>query len=101
MTSVEFIIWAMRQPSGRYELVHGQVMAMAPERIIHLGVKHRIAKLLEDAVAAAGLPCKVLPGGATVVIDDDHVHELDALVRCGEPLAGDLIQVPDPLIVIE
>ena len=56
MTSDEFIAWAIEQPDGeRYELVAGEVVAMLPERLSHSRVKHRIARLLEDAIAAAGL----------------------------------------------
>ncbi len=36
MTADEFIDWAMAQPEGqRYELVAGEVVAMAPERSAH------------------------------------------------------------------
>jgi Uma2 family endonuclease len=36
MTVEEFIGWAMAQPDGpRYELVAGEVVAMAPERAVH------------------------------------------------------------------
>ena len=53
MTSDEFIAWAMEQPDGeRYELVAGEVVAMSPERLSHARVKHRIARLLEDAIAS-------------------------------------------------
>ena len=32
-TADEFIAWAIEQPRGRYELVAGEIVAMAPERI--------------------------------------------------------------------
>jgi Uma2 family endonuclease len=32
MTVEEFVDWAMAQPEGRFELVAGTVVAMAPER---------------------------------------------------------------------
>ena len=32
MTVDEFLAWAMAQPEGRFELVDGRVVAMAPER---------------------------------------------------------------------
>ena len=35
MTADEFIAWAMEQPRGRFELIGGEVVAMAPERLIH------------------------------------------------------------------
>ena len=36
MTPDQFIAWTMQQPEGeRYELVDGEVLAMAPERAGH------------------------------------------------------------------
>jgi Uma2 family endonuclease len=43
MTADEFIAWAMQQPEGQhYELVAGEVVAMAPERAAHGRMKGRI-----------------------------------------------------------
>ena len=102
MTSDEFIAWAIEQPDGeRYELVAGEVVAMSPERLSHSRVKHRIARLLEDAIAAAGLRCEAFPDGVAVEIDNHTTYEPDALVRCGEPLPGDTVKLVDPIIVVE
>lgn len=56
LTSDEFIDWAMRQPSGRYELVAGRVVAMAPERRRHNLAKLSVAMALREGVRHAGLP---------------------------------------------
>jgi len=102
MTADEFVEWAMRRPEGeRYELVAGEVIAMAPERVQHIRAKTAAWRLLSDAVAAADLPCEALGDGASLRVDDTTVYEPDALVRCGEPLDPDAIFVPDPLIVVE
>lgn len=102
MTAEEFIAWAMEQPEGqRHELVAGEIVSMAPERVSHARVKHRITRCLEDAIAAAGLPCQALPDGISVEIDEGTVHEPDALVRCGERLPGDTVKRGDPVIVVE
>ena len=58
MTSAEFVDWAMRQPSGRYELVDGEVVAMSPERSGHNRVKGNVFVALRAAIKAAGLPCQ-------------------------------------------
>ena len=100
MTSDEFIAWAMQQ-DARYELVAGEVVAMAPERSTHALTKFRIARRLADAVEAASLPCQVYPDGMVVEIDDHITYEPDALVRCGVPLPGDALKVHDPIIVVE
>lgn len=102
MTSDEFIAWAMEQPEGkRYELVGGEVVAMAPERSVHALAKGRIYRRLAEAVEAAGLPCTVYPDGMSVVVDEDTTYEPDAMLRCGEELSDDTVKVLDPLVVIE
>jgi Uma2 family endonuclease len=100
-TAEGFIEWAMEQPSGRYELVAGEVVAMAPERLGHARTKARALRALGDAVAAAGLPCEALPDGVSVRIDETTVYEPDALVRCGPPLPDDQVVVHDPIVVVE
>ena len=82
MTVPEFLAWAAAQPRGRYELVRGEVVAMAPERARHNLVKAAVFRALSDAVARAGLPCTVFTDGMTVVIDNEHSREPDAAVQC-------------------
>jgi Uma2 family endonuclease len=102
MTADQFVAWAMRQPEGeRYELVAGEVVAMAPERAGHSRAKSRIHRALADAVAAAGLPCEAFPDGMAVRIGDDTVYEPDALVRCGPLVDDETVEISDPVIVVE
>src|SRR5687768_12639133 len=84
MTSEDFIDWAMRQPSGRYELVSGRVVAMAPERARHNLAKISVLLALREGVNRARLPCTVYTDGMTVVIDNYHSREPDAAVQCGD-----------------
>jgi Uma2 family endonuclease len=35
MTAAEFLAWADTQPKGRFELVRGEIVAMAPEKARH------------------------------------------------------------------
>ena len=83
MKVAEFLDWAAAQTRGRYELVRGEVVAMAPERARHSLVKGEVFLALKNAVKRAGLPCTVFPDGMTVVIDDEHAREPDAAVQCG------------------
>jgi Uma2 family endonuclease len=102
MTVDQFLRWAMAQPDGpRYELVAGEVVAMAPERAAHARRKARIWRALTNAIDAAGLPCEALPDGMTVKIDDHTAYEPDALVHCEQALADDAVIVPAPVIVVE
>jgi len=102
MTADEFIAWAMQQPEGEhYELVAGEVVSMAPERVAHGRTKFRIVRRLAEAIEAAHLDCEVLGDGMTVQVDGDTIYEPDALVRCGPPLDDNAIRVFDPVIVVE
>ena len=100
-TADEFLAWALEQPTGRYELDNGVVVAMSPERVNHALAKGQAWLALRTAIAARGLACQALPDGATVRIDDRTVYEPDTLVRCGPPLPGDAIEATDPVVVVE
>ena len=56
---------------------------------------------MDDAIASKGLRCEALPDGVSVEVDEHTIYEPDALVRCGEPLAGDTVKLSDPVIVVE
>jgi Uma2 family endonuclease len=101
MTVSEFLAWASAQPGGRYELVRGEVVAMAPERARHNLVKAAAFRALDDAVKRAGLPCTVFTDGMTVVIDNEHSREPDAAVQCGVATDLDSMILEAPLIVVE
>jgi Uma2 family endonuclease len=101
MTVDQFVPWAMAQPEGRFELVNGAVVAMAPERAAHARFKARIWRALDDQIHDRGLPCEALPDGMTVRIDEHTAYEPDAQVHCGERLADDAVIVPAPVIVVE
>jgi Uma2 family endonuclease len=100
-TSDEFIAWALEQPSGRFELDNGVVVAMAPDRVNHAIAKLNAVVALRTAVGARSLPCQAFPDGMSVKVNDRTVYEPDALVRCGPPPPGDAIEISDPVIVVE
>jgi Uma2 family endonuclease len=100
MTVDEFLAWAEGQ-DGRWELYHGVPYLMAPERTGHGEVKFRVQTALVQGIRKAGLPCHMLPDGATVRVSQHTAHEPDALVYCGEKLPRDAIEVPNPIIVVE
>jgi Uma2 family endonuclease len=96
----EFLVWAEAQP-GRYELFRGSVYAMTPECAVHAEVKFAVQTALANAIRAKGLPCRMLPDGMTVRIDDTTAHEPDALVYCGPRLPPSALEVPNPVVVVE
>jgi Uma2 family endonuclease len=101
LTANAFIEWALEQPGGRYELSGGEVVAMAPERLGHTRVKTEALIALRASIAASGLGCEAIADGVSVRIDDLTVYEPDALVRCGPKAPSDLIEVDDPVVVVE
>jgi Uma2 family endonuclease len=102
MTADEFIAWAMEQPEGqRYELLDGEVVGMAPQRLARARAKHRICEALVQGIRRAGVPCEAVPDGMSVRVDAHTVFEPDALVYCGPQLDGDTVEIANPLIVVE
>jgi Uma2 family endonuclease len=97
----EFLAWAAAQPRGRYDLVQGEVVAMAPERARHNLAKAAVYRALSDAVALAALPCTVFTDGMTVVIDEEGSREPDAAVQCEVSADLDSTVLEAPLIVVE
>lgn len=102
MTVDEFIPWAMARPeTEHYELIAGEVVAMAPERVGHNLAKGRVCRRLFEAVERAGVECQVFPKGMAIQVDAHTLYEPDAFVRCGERLPDNALVVRDPLIVVE
>jgi Uma2 family endonuclease len=101
MNVAEFLAWASSQVRGRYELVRGEVVAMAPERALHNRVKAAVIRALEDAISRAGLPCIAYTDGMTVIIDNEHAREPDAAVQCGVAFDPAATVLEAPLLVVE
>jgi Uma2 family endonuclease len=97
----EFLEWANEQLDSRYELVDGEVVAMAPDRLRHNLVKLEVAVALREAVKVAGLPCTVFTDGAGVVINDETTRLPDASVQCGITVKRNSMVLEAPLIVVE
>lgn len=100
MTAEAFLDWASRR-EGRYELADGVAVAMAPEMVRHARTKFRACSTLDRAIRKAGLGCEALIDGVGVRIDDTTLYIPDVLVRCGEVIDEDSLEVADPLIVLE
>ncbi len=100
MTANEFLRWARQQPE-RWELFDGVPTAMSPERVIHGDTKYRAARAFDEAITKAQLPCRFVLDSAAVRIDAKSSYQPDVLVYCGDPVAGDALEVPNPVIVVE
>ena len=102
MTVTQYLAWGEAQGERRRtELINGQVVYMAPERIGHIEVKLAAALALRMAIRRAGIECHALADGATVRIDEHTAYEPDALVYCGARLPRGSLLVPNPVIIVE
>lgn len=102
MTVPEFLAWSERQPeTDRYELVDGKVVAMTRDSVKHNRAKFRIARVLEDAVQAGGLPCVVFIDGVGLRVGDRTVRIPDVLVHCGAEPDPDALLIDSPVVVVE
>jgi Uma2 family endonuclease len=101
MSVAEFLVWAEGQDRGRFELVDGQPIAMAPERAEHVAAKLRAANALTAGIQRAGVRCEAFVEGLAVVVDGSTSYLPDALVNCGESVAPDVMIAPNPVIVVE
>ncbi len=96
----EFLAWAEQQ-EGKFELLDGVIVAMAPERAGHVDARFAVATALKDAIGKAGVPCQAFVDGLGVQIDEWTSYIPDALVNCGERLPLDAMLAPEPVIVAE
>ncbi len=101
LTAETFVEWAMEQPSGRFELLDGEVVAMAPERAGHVRAKTDVLLAFHAALAAHGIECEAFADGMAVRIDESTVYEPDASIRCGPKLPNDAVLLDDPVVVVE
>ncbi len=101
LTTDEFLAWIETQPKQRYELVDGEVFAMAPEKADHARSKGAAWVALKSAIQTAGVPCEAFLDGLAVRIDDNSVYEPDALVNCGPRVPGGSTLATNPVIVVE
>jgi Uma2 family endonuclease len=101
MNARDFLAWAGKQDRGRFQLIAGKVLAMAPERADHARAKYALVKAFEAGIKRGGLPCEAFIDGLQVVVDDETVFEPDALVNCGEKTPSDSIIATNPVIVAE
>lgn len=100
MTVDEYLVWAEGK-TRRAELYDGRVVFMSAERASHAITKANAFIALKSAIARSRVPCRAMPDGMTVRINERSAFEPDALVYCGPRLSNDAIEVPDPVVVVE
>jgi len=90
-----------RDDEKRFELVDGEPIALAPERVGHALLKARTWAPFTDEIRKKGLVCQASPDGMTIEIDDYTGYKPDAVVNRGPNLRQDDITVPNPVIIVE
>jgi len=101
MTAPEFLAWSRSQIESRHELVDGEIVAMAPERLRHNLIKAAVYRALDDAIRNAKLPCIAFTDGVGVVIDKWTTRIPDASVQCGVAADLDAMTIEAPVILVE
>jgi Uma2 family endonuclease len=101
MTAEQFLEWSELQPEGRFELVNGEVIMMAPERVRHVRTKGSVFIALLNAVRKSKLNCHVLGDGIGVKTGSHMVREPDASVQVGGELDPDSLVLDAPSILVE
>ncbi len=109
MTADEFLAWYEDLPkeAGKYELWDGEVVVRhAPaagfeELSQHWEAKGAMSLALHDAIKRAGLPCFMAVDGPMVRLSRNKLAQPDVLVYCGPKVPRGVLEVPDPLILVE
>ena len=101
LSIAEHLRWTEAQPRGRFELVDGEVFAMAPERVGHTRVKGNAWLARRNAIKAAGVDAKAYISGVAMQEGEATLYEPDALVNGGEIADRDAMIAPDPVVVVE
>jgi Uma2 family endonuclease len=102
MTVDEFLDWVSTQDEGRYELLDGTIIAMAPaERADHARGKLGAGLAFRTAIAQRKVPCEAFVDGPAVRIDEHTTFVPDVVIDCGERLPDDRMTVSNPIIVVE
>jgi Uma2 family endonuclease len=100
MTVEEFVAWADARPEKHWELFEGLPALQQAQNWGHAHFKYRIARLLEEAIEASGLPLSFGVDGIVVKAGPRTAFEPDVVVFAGQMSYRDII-APDPVIVVE
>ncbi len=97
ITVDEFLVWD-GDPNRRYELIAGEIVAMAPPSVRHALVAANVVGEIKKRVKA---PCKVLSeAGIQLSWRNDIYYQADVAVTCSL-IERDQWGVPDPVVIVE
>jgi len=96
MTLQEFLDWEERQ-DGRYEFLHGDVVAMVGGTVAHNQIAGNLYTALRNALR--GSPCRVFQENMKIVADESVFYP-DVLVTCAKLNDQDRLAA-EPSVIIE
>jgi len=101
MTVAEFYDWSEATP-GRWELVDGQPVGMAPVSTTHSALQCDIGRLIATVLERQGAPCSAFtePGVIPHVSANTNVRVPDLAVMCGD-YKTERAALTEPVVVIE
>jgi Uma2 family endonuclease len=101
MTVAEFLDWDPGGAPGRWQLIDGEPVMMAPARDRHGALVAEFARRLGNRLAESGSPCRVVaaPGVVPRVGRDTNFRIPDLGITCAPP--SDRVIVDDPILLIE
>lgn len=101
MSVDEFLAWAPASP-GRWQLVDGVPIAMAPASLDHGVLQAELARLIGNHLRAIGSPCRVAtaPGVVPRVMASHNMRVPDLAVTCA-PAAGNAFAMIEPVLIVE
>jgi len=101
MTVDAFLAFAAAA-SGRWQLVEGEAVAMAPANTTHGAMQNELGRLIANALLAKGAPCSVFtePGVIPRVFANENVRVPDLAVMCGDYKTERRV-LAEPVVLIE
>jgi Uma2 family endonuclease len=101
MTVAEFYAWAAAGP-GRWELVDGQPVAMAPANRTQGALQNELGRLIGNALVEKDAPCSVVaePGVIPHIRADVNARIPDLAVVCGG-YQDEQAALREPVVLVE
>lgn len=101
MTVAEFVAWHPGKDEGRWQLVDGEPVLMAPASETHGAIQGELARLLGNHLIERGSPCRVIvtPGVVPRVRANENFRIPDLGVTCAPPGSG--LAVPETVLLVE
>ena len=96
MTADEFLNWDDGTDT-RYELVDGEIVAMAPATDAHGTISINVGVEIADRLRSRA-PCRAI-GEAGIRIDERNHYRADVAATCAEPRGG--LYVEEPFLIVE